>query len=198
MRNRIIYIFIIISTVFLGSCTTASYLPTGISFPKTVHGSMIKITCNQITLLNKDLIKSSKSKNTIIKEFDMKIDGEMIAADSLGIYILTNNIDYPFVGVGQNNPYQLVKVNFNSINKYQVFYADLGPFLLLIPLNYISPFFGNHETIGFLLYSNYYLGIWQYNNSFNYTMNELSINKLFIFCRYPQGLPHSIDFEKFR
>jgi len=188
MKNKyILFLFVI----FAISCKTQQYLPTSSTIDENIYGSFIKVKDN--------------SGN--------KFKGELISVENDSIYILQRNIDTSIVIVNKNNikklrlRYAAGKNYFWTIPVYTLgtilpvpnpegagimpgFFPDGGRIMPLhgyfslvsLPINLIAT-----TVISLNSY-----------NAFSYKKNQITLEQLKTFARYPQGIPKQIKLDEIK
>lgn len=200
MKNNIKLILAIFSIILLNSCST--YIPNlqdASEYPKSVKGAYIELTCLELQQFNQKYIQKTKNQSDIINFSKFKgdiptITGELIAADTAGVYILTQDIGYDNIKADVFYPRQLVKIKYNKLINYTVTYANNQSLKAFNVIMFLSPI--SHGFFLLLTYPLNMIGAMIVNsNSFYYKMSELPENRLYYFCRFPQGLPPGIPLD---
>ena len=158
-------ILTILLLMTLSVCTAPQYVPKPSEIGLNYRGAYITI-------------------NTTASE-DRTVSGELIAVEPKEIIVLTGN------DPGQGT----VAVRIDQIEKYKLKYARSTKFDWAIPL--FSLFTISHGWYAFITMPTNIIATSFASSSgrFKYGKQDLPINRLGMFARFPQGIPEGVDMD---
>lgn len=158
------------ATFLLASCAMPGYLPSYDKVDVNHYGSFIRIALNK-----KETVK-----------------GELLAIDRKGIVILPSD--------NLNNPLKPSVIPVSEIDHFRVYYARPKRYFWAIPLFSLA-------TISHGYYSVFSLPVNAVvtstiavtgENAFTFSNKTMSIDKLSMYARYPQGIPAGITLDQIK
>lgn len=152
-------------TMIICGCTSPQYLPSPEDIDINQYGSYIRILQN-----NAD-----------------KINGELIAADTNNIIVLTES--------KSDGTKKCVIVPVNEVSSFKLQYAESKHYGWTIPLSLIITISHGYNSI-FTAPVNLLFTIpvtLSGENAFTYTGKQMNYYMLYTFARFPQGIPPNVD-----
>jgi hypothetical protein len=161
------YILILLLTVVIFSCKSPEYLPSMKDVGINSHGSYIQL---------------------YTKDYNY-IDGELIAVDSNYFYILTK--------LKKTDSLELDTISFLNINSISLQYAKTKNYGWCIPIALLLP--GVHGYF-FIFTAPLHLLVTipvaiSGSNAYKLRKNELTLENMKMFSRFPQGIPPGITMD---
>lgn len=181
MRNKYFWYWILLLPVLMTSCYFPKYLSYVENLRENCHGSYIRI----------------------VRPGSTSVSGELIAIDSQFVFLI------------QKDSNKLIQYPMKDVKKYFLYFARPRDYSWMIPIGVglpllpfkdpdpqvrgIMPFHGFFSmlTIPINLISSFTV-IGVENASVHYTEKQLPKNKLYMFSRFPQGIPAGLDKSKLK
>jgi hypothetical protein len=183
------YILILFFIAFMSSCSAPAYVPNASRIGKNPYGGFIRIS-----LASND-----------------HIEGELIAVDSGGIYIMETykasgrfirsqnaNMDSLTRGIRYSSRYLHIvsKVPRSSVASFSLHFSR-NRFKWAIPIiTLLAAYPGWAMTISYLY--NYILLFGVIEHSGKYKSKDITYDDLKMFARYPQGIPEGVVIDSIR
>lgn len=162
------FIPLLLLIVFVSSCSAPQYVPKVKEIPFSAYGSHIEVE----------------------QHTGPGIEGELIAVDSLSMFVLVRN----------ESPGQLQNIPVQNIEKFKLTYAQPASHAWTIPVYTLSTVSHGLWLIFTAPINAVVTSVVTARGANAYTYNEeaVSYKELSMFARFPQGIPPTIDAASIR